>query len=70
MREKFMDNWAGTPNILSASMTLVLLYINKVTLSDAAAIAAIIAGATTGALNVVKYFQMKKREKQNEKSNQ
>lgn len=65
MREKFMDNWAGTPNILSASMTLVLLYINKVTLSDAAAIAAIIAGVTTGALNVAKYFQMKKREKQN-----
>jgi hypothetical protein len=63
MREKFMDNWAGTPNILSASMTLVLLYINKVTLSDAAAIAAILAGVTTGALNVVKYFQMKKRER-------
>lgn len=68
MREKFMDNWAGTPNILSASMTLVLLYINKVTLSDAAAIAAILAGVTTGALNVVKYFQMKKREK-NQNSN-
>lgn len=63
MREKFMDNWAGTPNILSASMTLVLLYINKVTLSDAAAIAAILAGVTTGALNVAKYYQMKKREK-------
>lgn len=63
MREKFMDNWAGTPNILSASMTLVLLYINKVTLSDAAAIAAVLAGVTTGALNVVKYIQMKKREK-------
>jgi hypothetical protein len=69
MREKFMDNWAGTPNILSASMTLVLLYINKVTLSDAAAIAAILAGVTTGALNVAKYYQMKKREK-NQNSNQ
>lgn len=63
MREKFMDNWAGTPNILSASMTLVLLYINKVTLSDAAAIAAILAGVTTGGLNIAKYIQMKKREK-------
>lgn len=63
MREKFMDNWAGTPNILSACCTLVLLFISQQTLSSAAAIAAIIAGLTTGALNVVKYFQMKKREK-------
>lgn len=63
MQEKFMDNWAGTPNILSASLTMILLFINKVTLSDAAAFAAIVAGLTTGALNVVKYFQMKKREK-------
>lgn len=69
MREKFMDNWAGTPNVLSASLTMILLFINKVTLSDAAAIAAIVAGLTTGALNVAKYYQMRKRERK-ENSNQ
>lgn len=54
------NSWAGTNNILATCASFIFLFIAKFSLSDWAAIAAILAALTTAALNVAKYIQMKK----------
>jgi hypothetical protein len=57
------NNWAGTNNTLATCASIILFFIARFTLSDLAAIAAIVAALTTAWLNVVKYFEMKKKDK-------
>jgi hypothetical protein len=54
------NGWAGTNNVLATCVSFIFLFIAKFSLSDAAAVAAIIAAGTTAWLNVAKYIQMKK----------
>jgi hypothetical protein len=54
------NSWAGTNNVLATCASFILLFIAKFSLSDLAAVAAIVAALTTAALNVAKYIEMKK----------
>lgn len=47
MQQNTMDHNAGNGNVYMTIVTIVLLYISKVTLSDGAAWSAIFAGVTT-----------------------
>lgn len=60
MRNATMDHNAGNGNVYMTIATIVLLFINKVTLSDAAALSAIFAGLTTGGYNIYKFYKDKK----------
>ena len=57
------NSWAGTNNVLATCASFIFLFIAKFSLSDWAAIAAILAALTTAALNIVKYFEMKRKSK-------
>lgn len=54
------NNWAGTNNVLATCASVILFFIAHFTLSDVAAIAAILAAGTTAWLNIAKYIEMKK----------
>ena len=56
------SNWAGTNNVLATCASVILFFIAHFTLSDAAAIAAVIAALTTSWLNIAKYIEMKKNK--------
>jgi hypothetical protein len=57
------NSWAGTNNILATCASFILLFIAKFSVSDWAAIAAILAALTTAGLNIAKYIDMKKKNK-------
>lgn len=58
-----MHEWAGTNNILATCLSFILFFIAHFTLSDLAAIAAIIAALTTAGLNIAKYIDLRKNKK-------
>ena len=57
------SSWIGTPNTLMTCFTIVLTFIAKFTLSDWAAAAAIIAALSTALLNIAKWQEMRKNNK-------
>jgi hypothetical protein len=57
------NGWAGTNNVLATCASFIFLFIAKFSLSDWAAIAAILAAVTTAGLNIAKYIEMKKKIK-------
>lgn len=63
MQNNTMDQNTGMGNVYGTIVTIVFAFISKFTLSDAAALAAIFAGLTTGGYNVYKFFKDKKNEK-------
>lgn len=54
--------WAGTGNVLCTTLSFILLFISQLSLSDFAAIAAIIAALTTAGLNVYKFIKLKNKK--------
>lgn len=59
MQQNTMEHNAGHGNVYMTILTIVLLYISKVTLSDVAAMSAIFAGVTTGGYNIYKFYKEK-----------
>lgn len=60
MPHRHMNHEYGPGNVYMTIVTTVLLFVARFTLSDAAAIAAIFAGVTTGAYNIYKYLKDRK----------
>jgi hypothetical protein len=56
------NSWAGTNNVLATCASFIFLFIAKFSVSDWAAIAAIVAALTTAGLNIAKYIEMKRNK--------
>jgi hypothetical protein len=63
MKHNTMDQNTGMGNVYGTIATVIFAFISHFTLSDAAAIAAIFAGLTTGGYNVYKFIKDRKNEK-------
>lgn len=61
MKQNTMHD-TGIGNVYMTIATIILLYINKVTLSDGAAWSAIFAGVTTGGYNVYRFIKDRKNK--------
>jgi len=62
---KTMDNGVDHSNTYLTTVTIILTVVSKLTLSDAAAGAAIVAAGSTAWLNIYKYRAEKRRERHN-----